>query len=135
MTENTNKTNEAVLKIACDIANLKISDAIKLIDVLCEKLGIPKESLCAASVSSSDSSSANDSSAQEQTEFTLILKSFGEKKLDIIKLVKEVNGLGLKESKDLVESCPKPIKEKLPKDECNTLKRRFEDAGATCEVK
>jgi large subunit ribosomal protein L7/L12 len=128
--------SENISKIAEDIVSLKISEAIKLVDLLCEKLGISKESLCAAPAAVSGSASGDSENAAEaKTEFDLILKSFGEKKLDVIKLVKEVTGLGLKESKELVESCPKAIKQKLSKDECESLKKKFEDIGSVCEVK
>ncbi len=129
--------NDNINKLTEDILNLKISDAIKLIDALSDKLGIPKESLCATAVSTSNSgdSGDTDSSGPAKTEFDLILKSFGDKKLDVIKKVKEITGLGLKESKELVESCPKPIKEKISQADCDTLKKSLEEVGAVCEIK
>jgi len=72
---------------------------------------------------------------EEPTEFTVILKSFGESKVSVIKTVREITGLGLKESKDLVESVPKPIKEGISKEEANSLKAKLEEAGGTVEIK
>lgn len=128
--------NDIVSKIAEDIASLKISDAVKLIDELCEKLGIPKESLCAAPVAAGGGAGGGEAAAEAKTEFDIILKSFGEKKLDVIKAVKELfPDLGLKGAKDLVESCPKPVKEKTSKDDAEAIKKKLEDAGAVCEIK
>ena len=72
---------------------------------------------------------------EEQTEFNVILKAFGDKKINVIKAVREVTSLGLKEAKDLVESAPAPIKEGVSKDEAAEIKKKFEEAGATVEVK
>ena len=73
--------------------------------------------------------------AEEQTEFTVILASYGEKKINVIKEVRALTGLGLKEAKDLVEAAPTPVKEGIEKDEAETIKTKLEDAGATVEVK
>ena len=73
--------------------------------------------------------------AEEQTEFDVILKAAGEKKINVIKVVRAHTGLGLKEAKDLVDSAPKPVKEAVSKDEAEKLKKEFEEAGATVEVK
>jgi large subunit ribosomal protein L7/L12 len=72
---------------------------------------------------------------EEQTEFNVILKAFGDKKINVIKAVREVTSLGLKEAKDLVESAPAPIKEGVSKDEAAEIKKKFEEAGATVEIK
>ncbi len=73
--------------------------------------------------------------AEEKTEFDVVLTSFGDKKINVIKAVREVTSLGLKEAKDLVEGAPNPIKEGIPKDEAESVKKKFEDAGATVEIK
>ncbi len=73
--------------------------------------------------------------AEEQTEFTVTLTEIGANKINVIKVVREVTSLGLKEAKDLVESAPKPIKEAIPKDEAQAIKKKFEDVGAKVEVK
>ena len=73
--------------------------------------------------------------AEEQTEFTVVLTAVGSNKINVIKTVREVTNLGLKEAKDLVDGAPKPIKEAIPKDEAEALKKKFADAGATVEIK
>ena len=73
--------------------------------------------------------------AEEKTEFTVVLSAIGEKKINVIKVVREVTSLGLKEAKDLVEGAPKPVKEDISKEEAETVKKKFEDAGATVEIK
>jgi large subunit ribosomal protein L7/L12 len=73
--------------------------------------------------------------AEEKTEFTVTLTEVGTNKINVIKVVREITALGLKEAKDLVESAPKPIKEGIPKDEANTIKKKFEDVGAKVEIK
>ena len=73
--------------------------------------------------------------AEEKTEFTVVLSAIGEKKINVIKAVREVTSLGLKEAKDLVEGAPKPVKESVSKEEADTIKKKFEEAGATVEIK
>ena len=73
--------------------------------------------------------------AEEKTEFTVVLSAVGDKKINVIKAVREVTSLGLKEAKDLVEGAPKPIKEGVSKEEAETIKKKFEEAGATVEIK
>ena len=73
--------------------------------------------------------------AEEQTEFTVILSAIGEKKINVIKAVREVTSLGLKEAKDLVEGAPKPVKEGVSKEEAEAIKKKFDEAGATVEIK
>jgi len=73
--------------------------------------------------------------AEEKTEFTVTLTEIGTNKINVIKVVREITALGLKEAKDLVESAPKPIKEGIPKDEANNIKKKFEDVGAKVEIK
>ena len=72
---------------------------------------------------------------EEKTEFDVVLKDFGPNKINVIKVVREITSLGLKEAKDLVEGAPKPIKEGIPKDEANAIKKKFEDVGAKVEIK
>lgn len=78
---------------------------------------------------------AEAAAAEEKTEFDLILTGFGDKKIQVIKVVRELTGLGLKEAKDLVEGVPKPVKEGVSKDEAATMKKKLEEAGGTAEVK
>ena len=77
----------------------------------------------------------NPAPAEEKTEFTVVLTAIGSNKIGVIKVVREITSLGLKEAKDLVESAPKPIKEGVPKDEAENIKKKFAEAGATVEVK
>jgi large subunit ribosomal protein L7/L12 len=100
--------------------------------VLEEKLGV---SAAAASVAVAAPAAAAAAEAEEKTEFDVILASVGPKKINVIKVVREVTSLGLKEAKDLVDGAPKPIKEGISKEEAETLRKKFEETGATIEVK
>jgi large subunit ribosomal protein L7/L12 len=112
---------------------LEISDLVKNLE---EKYGI---SAAAAMPMAFGGASAGGGEAkpvaEEQTEFTVVLSAIGEKKINVIKAVREVTSLGLKEAKDLVEGAPKPIKEGVSKEEADTIKKKFEEAGATVEIK
>jgi large subunit ribosomal protein L7/L12 len=112
---------------------LEISDLVKNLE---EKYGI---SAAAAMPMAFSGASAGGGEAkpvvEEQTEFTVVLSAIGEKKINVIKAVREVTSLGLKEAKDLVEAAPKPIKEGVSKEEADTIKKKFEEAGATVEIK
>jgi large subunit ribosomal protein L7/L12 len=103
---------------------LEISDLVKSLE---EKYGIS----AAAAMPMAMAGVA----AEEKTEFTVVLSAIGEKKINVIKAVREVTNLGLKEAKDLVEGAPKPVKEGVSKEEADTIKKKFEDAGATVEIK
>ena len=111
--------------IAEQIQGLSLLDASQLVKLLEEKLGV---SAAAASV-------AVAAPAEEKTEFSVVLTGVGANKINVIKAVREVTSLGLKEAKDLVDSAPKPIKEGVNKDEAETIRKKFVDAGATVEVK
>ena len=115
------------------IASLKemtILEIKELVDAMKEEFGIDPTALAAA-----PAQGAGAAAAAEQTEFDVILASAGAAKLGVIKVVKEVTGLGLKEAKDLVDGAPKPVKEKISKAEAEELKAKLEAAGATVEVK
>jgi large subunit ribosomal protein L7/L12 len=121
--------------IADQIQGLTLLEASQLVKLLEEKLGV---SAAAASVSAAAPAGGGAAAAavvEEQTEFTVILTSFGANKINVIKAVREVTSLGLKEAKDLVEAAPKPVKEGITKEEAETIKKKFVDAGATVEVK
>ena len=119
--------------IAEQIQGLTLLEASELVKVLEEKLGV---SAAAASVAvAAAPGAAPAAEAEEQTEFNVILASVGAKKINVIKAVREVTSLGLKEAKDLVESTPKAIKEGVTKEEAEELKKKFEDVGASVEVK
>ncbi|MBT3536371.1 MAG: 50S ribosomal protein L7/L12 [Rhodospirillaceae bacterium] len=119
-------------KIAEDLSALTVIEAADLAKLLEEKWGVSAAApVAAAAAAPADGGAA----AEEQTEFDVILASFGEKKINVIKEVRALTGLGLKEAKDLVESAPKEIKEGVDKDEAEKIKEQLEGAGATIEIK
>ncbi len=113
------------------IANMSVMDVVELIEAMEEKFGVT----AAAPVAVAAAPAGGDAAAEEQTEFTVVLKSFGSNKVAVIKAVRGITGLGLKEAKDLVESAPSPLKEGVSKDESDELKKQLEEAGAEVEVK
>ena len=120
-------------KIAEDLSALTVLEAAELSKMLEDKWGVSAAApvAIAAAPGSADAGEA----AEEQTEFDVILASFGEKKINVIKEVRAITGLGLKEAKDLVEGAPKPVKEGVAKDEADELKKKLEEAGAAVELK
>ena len=122
--------------IAEQIQGLTLLEASQLVKLLEEKLGV---SAAAASVAvaapGAGGGAAAAAPAEEKTEFTVILAAAGANKINVIKAVREVTSLGLKEAKDLVDGAPKPIKEGVNKDEAEAIKKKFTEAGATVEVK
>jgi large subunit ribosomal protein L7/L12 len=126
-------TKVEVLEWIDQATMLEISDLVKNLE---EKYGI---SAAAAMPMMMGGAAAGGGEAkpvaEEQTEFTVVLSAIGEKKINVIKAVREVTSLGLKEAKDLVEAAPKPIKEGVSKEEADTIKKKFEEAGATVEIK
>ena len=119
-------------KIVDDLSNLTVLEAAELAKMLEEKWGVS----AAAAVAVAAAPAAGGAAAvEEQTEFTVILKSGGDKKINVIKEVRAITGLGLKEAKDLVEAGGKPVKEGVPKDEAEKLKKQLEDQGAAVEIK
>jgi large subunit ribosomal protein L7/L12 len=119
--------------IAEQIQGLTLLEASQLVKLLEEKLGV---SAAAASVAAAPAAGAAAAApVEEKTEFSVILTAVGANKINVIKVVREVTSLGLKEAKDLVDGAPKPIKEGINKDEAETIKKKFVDAGATVEVK
>src|SRR5574344_997173 len=121
-----------IKKLAEEIVNLTVKEVNELATILKEEYGIE---LAAAAVAVAAGPVAGVEAPAEKTEFDVILKSAGAQKLQIVKLVKELTGLGLKEAKELVDSAPKPIKEGIQKDEANALKSQLEEAGAEVELK
>jgi len=118
-------------KLADEIVGLTLLEAVELKDLLKEKHGI--EPAAGAVVAAAGPAVAE--AAEEKTEFDVILKGFGEKKINVIKEVRAITALGLKEAKDLVESAPAPIKEGLKKEEAEAIKKKLEEVGATVEIK
>jgi large subunit ribosomal protein L7/L12 len=123
--------------IADQIQGLTLLEASQLVKLLEEKLGV--SAAAAAPVMMAGGAAAGAAAAaapvEEKTEFTVVLTAAGANKINVIKAVREVTSLGLKEAKDLVDGAPKPIKEGVSKDEAETIKKKFVDAGATVEVK
>jgi large subunit ribosomal protein L7/L12 len=115
------------------IKNLKLSEVKGLIETLEEELGVEASAPMMAMPMAGGGPAAEE--AEEQTEFDVILKDMGAKKINVIKVVRSITGLGLKEAKDLVESAPSEVKTALPKDEAEALKKTLEEAGATAEIK
>lgn len=121
-----------IKKFAEELVNLSVKDVQELAKVLKEEYGI--EPAAAAAVVAAPAA-AGASAAAEQTEFDVILKSAGAAKLGVVKVVKEITGLGLKEAKELVDGAPKAVKEKVSKAEAEQVKAQLEEAGAEVEVK
>ena len=119
-------------KIADDLSALTVLEAADLSKMLEEKWGVSAAAPVAAAAADDGGDVVE---VEEQTEFTVVLASYGEKKINVIKEVRALTGLGLKEAKDLVESAPAPVKEGVDKDEAETIKTKLESAGATVEVK
>jgi len=119
-------------KIADDLSKLTVMEAAELSKMLEEKWGVSAAAPVAVAAAGP---AGGEAAAEEKTEFDVILASFGEKKIDVIKEVRAITALGLKEAKDLVESAPAPVKEGVSKDEAEELKKKLEGAGATVELK
>jgi large subunit ribosomal protein L7/L12 len=122
-------------KIAESLSSLTILEASELTKLLEEKWGVSAAAqvAVAAAPAGGDAGGAA-ASAEEKTEFSVVLASMGDQKINVIKEVRAITGLGLKEAKDLVESAPKPVKEGIAKDEADKIKEQLEGAGATVEV-
>ena len=118
-------------KIAEDLSSLTVMEAAELSTMLEEKWGVS----AAAPVAVAAGPAAGGEAAAEKDEFDVVLVSFGEKKINVIKEVRAITALGLKEAKDLVESVPKAVKEGIRKEEAEELKKKLEEAGATVEIK
>ena len=123
-----------VKKIADQLVELTVKEVNELLDVLKEEHGI-EPAAAAVAVAGPAAGGAEGGGAEEKTEFDVILKAPGGAKLQIVKLVKELTGLGLKEAKAVVDSAPAPVKEGVSKDEAESLKTQLEEAGAEVELK
>ena len=121
--------SEKIMKFVEDIKTLSVLELAELVDAIQEEFGVT------AAVAAAPAAGAGAAAAEEKTEFDVILASFGDAKMGVIKAVKEITGLGLKESKELVEGAPKAIKEGVSKADAEELKAKLEAAGATVELK
>ena len=120
-------------EFAEQLVNLTVKEVNELAEILKEEYGI--EPAAAAAVAVAGPAAGGGEAAAEQTEFEVILKAAGDKKLQVVKAVKELTGLGLKEAKEVVDGAPKTLKEGVAKDEAEALKKQLEEAGAEVEIK
>jgi large subunit ribosomal protein L7/L12 len=130
--------SERIDKIVEEIKGLSLLEASELVKKLEEALGVSAAAaapVVVAAAGAGGGATAGAAPVEEQTEFTVILTTVGANKINVIKAVREVTSLGLKEAKDLVDGAPKPIKEGISKEEAEALKKKFTEAGATVEVK
>jgi large subunit ribosomal protein L7/L12 len=121
-------SKEDILEAVGGMTVMELNDLVKAFE---EKFGVSAASMAVAAPGAGAAAAV----VEEQTEFTVILASFGEKKVEVIKVVRAATGLGLKEAKDLVDGAPKPVKEGIPKADAEALKKQLEDAGAKAEIK
>ena len=122
-------SKEEILDAVGGMTVLELNDLVKAFE---EKFGVSAAAMAVAAPGAGGGAAA---AAEEQTEFTVILAAAGDKKVEVIKVVRAATGLGLKEAKDLVDGAPKPVKEGIPKADADALKKQLEDAGAKVEVK
>jgi large subunit ribosomal protein L7/L12 len=121
-------------KFAEDLVNLSVKDVTELANILKEEYGI-EPAAAAVAVAAGPAAAGGGEVAEEKTEFDVILKEAGASKLKVVKAVKELTGLGLKDAKDIVDSAPKAVKEAVGKDEAEGIKKSLEEAGAVVELK
>jgi len=114
------------------ISNMTVMEVVDLIDAMEEKFGVSAAAPVAVAAAGAGGEAA---AAEEKTEFDVVLTSFGDNKVSVIKAVRGITGLGLKEAKDMVESAPAALKEGIEKDEAEEIKKQLEEAGATVEIK
>ena len=122
-------------KIVDELSNLTVMEAAELSKALEEKWGVSAAAAVAVAAPGAAVSDPGGDAAAEKSEFDVILTAVGDKKINVIKEVRTITGLGLKEAKDLVEAAPKPVKEGASKDEAEEIKKKLEEAGASVEVK
>lgn len=122
-------TKEQVIEFIANMSVLELSEMVKELE---EKFGV---SAAAAVAAAPAAAGVAEAAVEEKTEFDIILTSFGQKKINVIKEIRALTGLGLKEAKEFVESCPKPVKEGIPQEEAEEIKKKLEEAGAEAEVK
>jgi large subunit ribosomal protein L7/L12 len=125
-------TQQQVVEYIKGISVLELSQLVKTLE---SELGVSAAAAMPMMAAAGAAAGGAAAPVEEKTEFTVVLTEIGANKINVIKVVREVTSLGLKEAKDLVEAAPKPIKEGVPKDEANAIKKKFEDVGAKVEVK
>jgi large subunit ribosomal protein L7/L12 len=117
------------------IGNMTVMEIVDLIAAMEEKFGVSAAAAVAAVPAAGAAGAAEAEAAEEKTEFDVVMTSFGDKKVNVIKVIRAITGLGLKEAKDLVEGAPSTVKESVSKDEAADIKKQLEEAGATVDVK
>jgi len=136
MSDAEAKTYEAKISTLGDsIAGLTLKEAVELADYMKDKYGIEPAAGGAVMMAAAGDAGGGAAAAVEQTEFTVVLENSGASKINVIKVVREATGLGLKEAKDLVDGAPKPVKENIPKEEAEKLKAALEAAGGKVTMK
>ncbi|MAD59057.1 MAG: 50S ribosomal protein L7/L12 [Flammeovirgaceae bacterium] len=123
-----------IKKIAEELVNLSVKDVSELANILKDEYGIEPAAAATVAVAGGAAGGAADVAAEEKTSFDITLKSAGASKLAVVKLVKEITGLGLKDAKDMVDGAPKAIKEGVPKEEAESAKKQLEEAGAEVDL-
>ncbi|MCG0277109.1 MAG: 50S ribosomal protein L7/L12 [Thermanaeromonas sp.] len=124
-----------VAEIIEAVKGMTVLELAELVKALEEEFGVTAAAPVAMPVAPGAAPAQAEAKVEEQTEFDVILKAAGDKKINVIKVVRELTGLGLKEAKDLVDGAPKPVKEKVSKEEAERIKAKLEEAGATVEIK
>lgn len=124
-------TKEEILEA---IAQMSVMDVVELVKMMEDKFGVTAAAPVAVQAAAGGAAAAG-ASAEEKTEFTVVLQSFGEKKVEVIKAIRAITGLGLKEAKALVEGAPANVKEDVSKEDADSIKKQLEETGATVEVK
>ena len=125
-------TKEDVIKFIENMSVLELSGLIKELE---EKFGVSAAAVAAPVAVAAAGGAGEAGKAEEKTEFSVVLTAAGDKRINVIKVVRAVTGLGLKEAKDFVDALPKPVKEGIPKNEAEDIKKQLEEAGATAEIK
>ena len=125
-------TKEQVVEFVSNMSVLELSEMVKELE---EKFGVSAAAAAVAAAPAAGGAAGGEAAAEEKTEFDVILTSFGDKKINVIKEVRGITGLGLKEAKEFVESCPKAVKEGVSTEEAEEIKKKLEEAGASAEIK
>ena len=125
-------TKEQVVEFISNMSVLELSEMVKELE---EKFGVSAAAAAVAAAPAAGGAAGGEAEVEEKTEFDVILTSFGDKKINVIKEVRAITGLGLKEAKEFVESCPKAVKEGVSTEEAEEIKKKLEEAGASAEIK
>ena len=125
-------TKEQVVEFISNMSVLELSEMVKELE---EKFGVSAAAAAVAAAPAAGGAADGEAAAEEKTEFDVVLTSFGDKKINVIKEVRAITGLGLKEAKEFVESCPKAVKEGVSTEEAEEIKKKLEEAGASAEIK